>query len=240
MHKLTLAVGSSLLLATSLAQADVVGLGASVGYWDSNLSGNAASGGNSVDVDDELRLKDDGNANASIYVEHPVPVLPNVRLAYTLIEQSGRSTLTSPYDGVSSGPVRSDLDLEQLDLTLYYEILDNVVNLDLGLTIRDFSGELLVQNASQSSRTEADAVLPMGYIAARVDLPLTGAAVGAEGNFISFDGDSMRDFNVYGQYSISLLQLRAGYRQIAVDYEDGSDQFDVEIDGPFISAGLVF
>ena len=51
MHKLTLAVGSSLLLATSLAQADVVGLGASVGYWDSNLSGNAASGGNSVDDD---------------------------------------------------------------------------------------------------------------------------------------------------------------------------------------------
>ncbi|MCK0164691.1 TIGR04219 family outer membrane beta-barrel protein [Marinobacter sp. S6332] len=240
MHKLTLAVGSSLLLATSLAQADVVGLGASVGYWDSNLSGNAASGGNSVDVDDELRLKDDGNANASIYVEHPVPVLPNVRLAYTLIEQSGNSTLTNPYDGVSSGPVRSDLDLEQLDLTLYYELLDNWVNLDLGLTIRDFSGELLVQNNSQVSRTEADAVLPLGYIAARFDLPLTGVAVGAEGNFISFDGDSMRDFNVYGQYNISVLQLRAGYRQIAVDYEDGKDQFDVEIDGPFISAGLVF
>ena len=240
MRKLTLAVGSSLILATPFAQADIVGLGASVSYWDSDLSGNVANGNNAVDVDDELRLKDDGNANASIYLEHPVPLLPNVRLAYTLVQQSGNGALDSQYDEVDAGDVRSELDLEQLDLTLYYEILDNWVNLDLGLTVRDFSGELLVQNATQSSVTKADAVLPLGYVAARFDLPLTGVSVGAEGNFIAFDGDSMRDFNVYGQYSISLLQLRAGYRQIAVDYEDGSDVFDVKIDGPFISAGVTF
>lgn len=240
MRKLTVAVGSSLILAAPLAQADILGLGASVGYWDTDVSGKVASGGNSVDVNDELRLKDDGNTDASIYFEHPVPILPNVRLAYTLIQQSGNGTLTGSYDGVSSGNVRSDLELEQLDLTLYYEVLDNWVNLDLGLTVRDFSGELLVQNVTQSSRTEVDAVLPLGYIAARFDLPLTGAAIGAEGNFIAFDGDSIRDFNVYGQYSISLLQLRAGYRQIAVDYEDGSDLFDVKIDGPFVSAGITF
>ncbi|RBW49761.1 TIGR04219 family outer membrane beta-barrel protein [Marinobacter sp. F3R11] len=240
MRKLILAAGSSLVLAAPLVQADVVGLGASVSYWDSDLSGDVTSGSSSVDVNDELRLKDDGNANASVYIEHPVPLLPNVRLAYTLVQQSGNGTLSSSFDGVSAGNVRSELDLEQLDLTLYYEILDNWVNLDLGLTVRDFSGELQVHNAIQSSRTEADAVVPMGYVAARFDLPLTGAALGAEGNFISFDGDSMRDFNVYGQYSISLLQLRAGYRQVAVDYEDGSDVFDVKIDGPFISAGLSF
>lgn len=246
MRKLTLAIGSSLVLATPfaipLAHADVVGLGASLSYWDSDMSGNVASGNNSVDVNDDLGLKGDGNANASVYLEHPVPLLPNVRLAYTLVQQSGRGTLATPYDTVSPGSVYSELDLEQLDLTLYYEILDNWVNLDLGVTVRDFSGDLQVRNTidSTQTRTKADGVIPLGYIAARFDLPLTGAAIGAEGNFISFDGNSMRDFSVYGQYSISLLQLRAGYRQIAVDYEDGSDVFDVKIDGPFISAGVAF
>lgn len=244
MRKLTLVIGSSLILATPLAQADIVGLGASLGYWHSDLSGDIAQGNRSVDVDDELGMEGDGNISASVYLEHPVPVLPNVRLAYTLVQQSGNGTLTGSYDGVSAGAsVRSDLDFEQLDLTLYYEILDNWVNLDLGLTIRDFSGEAQVQNAadaSQFSKTKADAVLPLGYVAARFDLPLTGLAVGAEGNFIAFDGDSVRDFNVYGQYSISLLQLRAGYRQLAVDYEDGSDALDLKIDGPFISAGVTF
>lgn len=239
MRKLTLAIGSSLILAAPLVQADIVGLGANLSYWHSDSSGNIAKGSNSVDVDDELRLKRDSNVNASVHLEHPVPVLPNVRLDYALVQQSGNGTLSGNYDDLS-GAVRSDLDLEQLDLTLYYEILDNWVNLDLGLTVRDFSGELLVQGSSKSSKTKADGVLPLGYIAARFDLPLTGVAVGAEGKYISFDGDSMRDFNVYGQYNISLLQLRAGYRQLAVDYEDGSDEFDVKIDGPFISAGVSF
>jgi len=242
MRKLTLALGSSLILAAPFAQADIVGLGASVSYWDSDSSGTASSGNSLVGVDNELNMKNDGNANASIYLEHPVPILPNVRLAYTLIQESGQGQLTSSYSNLIAGPVYSELDFEQLDLTLYYEVLDNWVNLDLGLTVRDFSGELLVQQkiTGQSNRTEADGVLPMGYVAARFDLPLTGVAVGAEGNFIAFDGDSMRDFNVYGQYSISLLQVRAGYRQLAVDYEDGSDAFDIKIDGPFVSAGVVF
>lgn len=241
MRKLTLAIGSSLILAAPMVQADIVGLGANLSYWHSDLSGNIAKGSNSVDVDDELRLERDSNVNASVHLEHPVPVLPNVRLDYALVQQSGNGTLSGNYDNLS-GDVRSDLDLEQLDLTLYYEILDNWVNLDLGLTVRDFSGELEVVQKSNSvhKKTKADAVLPLGYIAARFDLPLTGVAVGAEGKYISFDGDSMRDFNVYGQYSISLLQLRAGYRQLAVDYEDGSDEFDVKIDGPFISAGVSF
>src|SRR5690554_6837819 len=131
MRKLTLALGSSLILATPLAQADILGLGASVGYWDTDVSGKVASGSDSVDVHDQLQLKADGNADASIYFEHPVPLLPNVRLAYTLIQQSGNGTLSGSFDGVSaSASVRSDLDLEQLDLTLYYEVLDNWVNLD--------------------------------------------------------------------------------------------------------------
>ncbi|WP_144821982.1 TIGR04219 family outer membrane beta-barrel protein [Marinobacter piscensis] len=243
MRKLTLATGSFLILAAPLAQADILGLGASVSYWDSDLSGNVAKDSNSVDVDDELRLDNDGNANAGLYLEHPVPLLPNVALSYTKIQQSGRGQLSQQYDGVDPGTVYSELDLEQLDLTLYYEVLDNWVNLDLGLTVRDFSGELRMQsrtNSTQSSRTEADAVLPLGYISARFDLPFTGASVGAGGNFISYSGDSMRDFNVYGQYRISVLQLRAGYRQIAVDYEDGDDVFDVKLDGPFVSAGVTF
>jgi outer membrane protein len=239
MRKLILAMGGSMLLAVPLAQADVLGVGATVGYWHSDLSGHAAHKNDSVDLDDELNLDNDSNTNASIYIEHPVPVLPNVRLNYTLVKQSGRGNLGSAYDTVSAGNVRSDLDLEQLDLTLYYELLDNWVNLDLGLTARDLSGELVVRGSNES-KTTVDAVIPMGYLSARFDLPLTGVSAGAEGNFISYSGDSVRDFNIYGQYTVSVLQLRAGYRQMAIDYEDGDDQLDLKIDGPFISAGVTF
>jgi outer membrane protein len=245
MRKLMLAVGGSLILVAPLSQADVVGLRASVSYWDSDLSGQAANSGDVVDVENDLNLDSDSDANASLYLEHPVPLLPNVRLNYTVIEQSGRGRLgTSEFVGIpGSVEVQSDFDLDQLDLTLYYEVLDNWVNLDLGITARDLSGELVVQDTNgrfSPSETKVDGVIPMGYLAARFDLPLTGVSVGAEGNFISFDGDSLHDFNAYGQYEISLIQLRAGYRQMSIDYEDGNDRLDVEIGGPFVSAGVSF
>jgi len=234
-------LAGSAVLAAPVAQADVLGFGAQVGYWDSKLSGDVAANGGSVDVKDELDLDGESSSQLSLYLEHPIPLLPNVRVAYINIDQTARGQLSDNFDGISAGSdVRSDLELEQLDVTLYYEVLDNWVNLDLGLTVRDFSGDLLVQGNGQSSRTTADAVVPMGYLAARFDLPFSAASVGIEGNAAAYSGDSLRDFNVYGQYQLSLLQLRAGYRQIAVDYEDGDDRFDVKINGPFVSAGVVF
>ena len=240
MRRLFMILAGSAVLAAPVAQADVLGLGVQVGYWDSELSGDVATDRGSVDVKDELNLDGESSNQLSLYLEHPVPLLPNVRVAYINIDQSARGSLNSNFDNIPAGTVRSDLELEQLDLTLYYEVLDNWVNLDLGLTARDFSGELLVQGNGQSSRTTADAVVPMGYLAARFDLPFSGVSVGIEGNAIAYSGDSLHDFNVYGQYQLSLLQLRAGYRQMAVDYEDGDDRFDVKIDGPFVSAGVVF
>lgn len=235
------ALGSVAVLAAPLVHADVFGVGASVNYWHSDFTGEFARNNSLVDVDEQLNLGNDSNANATVYLEHPVPLIPNVRLNYTLVQQSGRGNLDTGYDGVT-GKVNSELDLEQLDLTLYYELLDNWINLDLGLTVRDFSAELLVQGEApqQTSETTVDAVLPLGYAAARFDLPFSGLSLGAEVNAIGYNGDSVYDVNAYGQYTVSLLQLRAGYRQMAIDYEDGDDRLDVELSGPFASIGLAF
>ncbi|MDL0429783.1 TIGR04219 family outer membrane beta-barrel protein [Marinobacter sp. TBZ242] len=244
MRKLILAVGGSLIIAAPVASADVLGVGANISYWDSDLSGEAGKNSDVVDVENDLNLDSDSNVNLSAYFEHPVPVLPNVRLNYTRIEQSGRGELSTGFDVVPGGvEVDSDLDLSQFDVTLYYEVLDNWVNLDLGVTARNLDGELTVQETGglgSVSQTEISGVVPMGYLAARFDLPFTGVSVGGEANAISFDGDSIYDYNAYGQYELSLLQLRAGYRQMSIDYEDNEDRLDTDLGGPFVSVGLTF
>ncbi|PVY78342.1 outer membrane protein [Tamilnaduibacter salinus] len=248
MRKTAMTVASVLAMTTPLAMADTVGAGASVSYWDSSLSGTATNGTDTVDVENDLNLDGDSNVNLTALVEHPVPVLPNIRLNYTLIEQSGDGQLEANTGfglitpGTTSVDVRSDLDLEQLDLTLYYELLDNWVNLDGGLTIRDIDGELIVQDQTRNleDRTDISGVIPMAYASARFDLPFTGASIGAEGNGISFDGDSIFDARAYGQLDIAVLRLQAGYRRMDVDYEDGNDALDVTLDGPYVSAGVDF
>ena len=229
--------------AVPAAQADVLGFGASIGYWDSDLSGKAVKNGDRVDVDDELDLSNNTEANLSAFLEHPIPLLPNVRLSYIKIDQSGRGQLGSGFDDFVAGtPVDSSLKWRQTDLTLYYEVLDNWVNLDLGLTVRDLDAELKVSDVAglNRSKTDVDAVLPMGYAAARFDLPLSGLSVGINGNVISYGGDSVYDYDVYGQYAVAGVQLRAGYREMAVDYEDGDDRLDIDIGGPFASVGFSF
>lgn len=241
MRKVIMVAGGVLLISTTSTMADVLGLGATVGYWDSELSGQAGKNSEALDVENDLNLSNDSNANLEAYFEHPVPILPNVRLNYTRIEQSGSGELSTQYDVIPAGvPVNSDLELTQFDATLYYEVLDNWVNLDLGLTARNLDGELTIRQGVDISRTEISGTIPMGYLAARFDLPFSGVSVGAQGNLISYDGDSISDFNAYGQYDLSVLRLRGGYREIRIDFEDSNDRLDVKLGGPFISAGLTF
>ncbi|HBM50613.1 TIGR04219 family outer membrane beta-barrel protein [Marinobacter sp. UBA3607] len=244
MRKLMIAVGGSLVLAAPLANADILGVGANVSYWDSDFSGEVVNKGSAVDIENDLNMDSDSNANFTAYFEHPVPLLPNVRVNYTSISQSGSGKIgPEGFDDIINADVNSDLDLDQLDATFYYEVLDNWVNLDLGLTARKFDGELVVRDTAVGGRvstTTVDAVVPMGYLAARFDLPFTGVSVGADGNFVSYSGDSLHDVNVYGQFEIAMLQLRAGYREMAIDYEDDDDKLDVELSGPFASVGFTF
>lgn len=243
MKKLIPAATACLFVAAPVAQADVMGLGATIGYWDSDLSGTAASGSDRVDVENDLDLSNNDEVNLSAFLEHPVPLLPNVRLSYVRIDQTGRGELSSGFDGVPAGvPVDSELDWRQTDLTLYYEILDNWVNLDLGLTARDLDAELEVSDEAGLTRstTDVDAVVPMVYAASRFDLPLTGLSVGVSGNLVSYGGDSLYDYDLFGQYQIYGVQVRAGYREMAVDYEDGDDSLDIDVGGPFASVGFSF
>ncbi|MBR9870060.1 MAG: TIGR04219 family outer membrane beta-barrel protein [Gammaproteobacteria bacterium] len=244
MRKLMIAVGGSLVLAAPLASADVVGAGASVSYWNSDFSGDVVNKGDVVDIEKDLNMSSDGNANFTANFEHPIPVLPNVRLNYTDISQSGRGKIgPSKFGDIVNADVNSELDIEQLDATFYYEVLDNWVNLDLGLTVRKFDGELIVRDTRgfyDVSETKVDAVLPLGYASVRFDLPFTGVSVGGEGNVISYSGDSLYDVNVYGQFDVAVLRLRAGYREMAIDYEDDDDRLDVKLSGPFASIGVDF
>lgn len=244
MKTLKSALVVSALVTMPVAHADVLGFGASIGYWDSDLSGKAAKGGDRVNVENDLDLSNNNEVNLGAYLEHPIPLLPNVRLSYLRIDQSGRGELGTGFDGIPAGvTVDSSLDWRQTDLTLYYEVLDNWVNLDVGLTARDLDAELEVTDTTTgayTSRTEVSAVLPMLYAAGRFDLPLTGVSAGVSGNIVSYGGDSVYDYDVYGQYDFAGVQLRAGYREMAVDYEDGDERLDIDVGGPFASVGFSF
>lgn len=227
------------LLATS-ARADFVGVFAGIGYWNSSFGGNLIS---SVDVDSELALSGDSANYMYFALEHPVPLVPNIKLARTGIEDSGVGTLASTFTFAGqtfnvNQSVATNVDLTHTDLTLYYEIIDVGMDLDVGLTARYFQGDVKVDTAIE----EIDGALPMLYGRAKFGLPFTGTYLGADANFVSYSGNQLSDLTLTvgwetENFILPEFGIEGGYRRMALDLDpnDVDVDVDMDVDGFFIN-----
>jgi len=240
MKKLTLLAA---LAATgiSYAQADtVLGVYAGFGSWDTSYDGKA--GEPSITLKD-LDVKDHKNNFYYVALEHPIPVLPNVRLAHTAISNKQTANINTMFiiDGTTffaNDTIASEFDLTHTDATFYYEVLDNWVNLDLGLTARKFDGFVSAASTqtTTSKKVNIDQTLPMLYGKLQFDLPFSGLSAGVEGNFVSYSGDRITDYSAKISYlfdSVLDMGVEAGYRKLSVKVDEDDLQATVNLKGPY-------
>ncbi|WP_226702451.1 TIGR04219 family outer membrane beta-barrel protein [Microbulbifer elongatus] len=243
MKKITLALCAT--LASVSASADtILGFDATLGSWKPAYTG--AIGVDDFNVD-EFTLAEDNATFIQAALEHPVPLIPNILVAHSSIETNGTAMLS---ENVTFGDetffvgsdVTADINLTHTDATLYYEILDNWVNLDLGLTARQYSGELTATSDLQSDNIELSGVLPMVYGMARFDLPFTGWSIIAQGNGTGYKGDSHTDITAKIRWDfVPALDfaIEAGYRSMTLDVQElDALQSDLEIKGPYLGLNL--
>jgi outer membrane protein len=240
---------AALALLVSPVYADsVFGIYAGAGSWQQEYSGDVTSGIVDVDFEDDLALGDEHNNVFYVAVEHGVPVLPNLRFGYVDLSASGDSVLTRPIDfngsvfNVSDSIV-TDVDLTQMDLVMYYQLLDNVVSLDLGLAGRMVDGHIEVVSTTTTSRAEFKGLLPMIYAKARVDLPFAGLWFGVEGQGTGYDGNSLIDVTAHiGFESKWGLGTEAGWRKFHLKLKDFDDisGADFDVSGPYMALNLHF
>jgi len=238
-------VALTLSVASTALSADVLGLSASLSYWTPENSGHIQSGGDKIDVENDLGFGDEEFLIFTGAFEHPVPLIPNVRLQFFDMDQVAHGSVSNvDFDGQNfDGAIQTSLDLTHYDFTLYYEILDNWVNLDLGITAKVFDGQLILrdQDSGASSKTDIDDVIPMLYGSASFEFPITSLSAGIEGSAISFDGDTAYDLVARLRYQFGFFGAEAGYRAIAVEVDDISGiDVDTALEGPYISALLMF
>ncbi|HVL00617.1 MAG TPA: TIGR04219 family outer membrane beta-barrel protein [Dongiaceae bacterium] len=225
--------------------------GGSLNFDVSGTFADVDSGGSDIDLEKDLGL--DGGNGTYIYVavEHGIPLLPNVRLAYTELEDDADTRLDSTIvvDGLPFPEdtfVRSEADLSHTDLTLYYEVLDDGVNLDLGVTARQFDGGISITGynifGTLTATQSLDTIVPLLYGAVQFDLPIRGLYVAADGSALAFDGSSFYDLWLKAGYVFSFgLGLELGYRKIDMQAEDveGTDA-DITLDGQYLALVFAF
>ena len=248
MKKITLMAGLAALSAAPFAQAaPLVDVYAGGYAWSPDTSGSIASGSNDIDMEDDLGFDDSDQTVLYVGLEHAVPVLPNVRLRYMDLSDDASNSLneTITFNGEAfpvATTVVSEYDMEMLDGTFYWSPLDNVVKLDLGLTVRQMDADFTITGAGQQATESASETFPLAHGAVRANLPLTGVYVGGEINAIEYDGSGMRDFDAHiGWQSDFLLGVKAGYSRLEVELDDVSGlDSDLEIGGPYLAATFRF
>ncbi|WP_067665406.1 TIGR04219 family outer membrane beta-barrel protein [Ferrimonas marina] len=253
----TAALCASVLLAPT-AQADFLGIYAGAGYFSGDASG--ILGRDAIDLEQELGFKDsEGGYQAYVAFEHPIPLIPNIKVATLSYDNGGRGELSRDvsFGGVTipKGSITdTSLDYRHNDITLYYELWDTGFDLDLGLTARQFdvTSEIRYNEGIQdwvagTVDETLDEWVPLVYGAARVDLPLTGLYVAAEVQGIGYSDSSFLDYQAKLGWTLGLVALdlgvEAGYRSITIDVDEddvGDLTSNVDISGWFINGVVHF
>jgi len=253
MKKHLLAVIAAAGLTAPLVQADtILGIYAGIEGWQSQTTGSFAQGNNleTFDFDDETLT--------SFYValEHPIPLVPNIKIKHNELEVVGNTTLTDTFKfgdtvfqvGSEAGSVS---DLSHNDYVLYYEIFDNdLLSIDLGFNIKDIDGSISVSGTDGvTTITEEEsfsAYVPLGYAAAEVGIPMTDFSVFFEGSLLAIDDSKIQDFQVGVAWEVIDnmavdVAVKFGYRSLVMELDDVDDiSTDLEVKGPFMGVQVHF
>lgn len=225
------------------ANADTLGLEVGAAYWNAQTSGNVEYKGSSIDLEKDLGYGDLNTNFIWASFEHPIPLIPNLKIQHTQIDDSSSKSANVTFDNkVYSGTVSSSIKLNQTDFILYYELLDNWVNLDLGINGKYFDGSIDISDSlsTTSSTKDLTYVVPMAYAKVKFDLPFSGLSVESDLSYISYSGSKFYDFKGGLNYLTSFgLGATAGYRTEKIQLDDVSNVYsDIEISGAY--AGLYY
>lgn len=171
-----------------------------------------------INTGESNHISADNKVVGSYYLtfDHPVPFLPNAKLRYTQLDQSN-----------SNGNF--------LDAIGFYQVLDNIVKLNVGL------GAKRVNDNSAN----IDKTIPAAYVSAGGKLPFTGLSAKAEvfvGKGIDAD---FTDYNAEIKYNFIEnmaidLGLKAGYRATQVNVDHSGTTSDIKVQGPYLGVEAHF
>ena len=229
------------------AMADFIGVYAGVGSWNHTSEGQINNNGTNADMERDFGFVDEYSNFAYIAVEHPFPLIPNIRISQHNLETTGSKTVTSSSTFTFAGTAYSSgtaittkLRWDEQDALLYYEFLDNIVSFDLGLGVKKIDAEISVTTNAITNTLKIEETLPITYVMIGAMIPGTG---------ISFSLDTTRTFagdaeiiqtnTKVGYLTSFMLGIEAGYRTSKMKLDDFST-FNGEVDftGPF--ANLLF
>ncbi|WP_024871233.1 TIGR04219 family outer membrane beta-barrel protein [Tolumonas lignilytica] len=213
MNKYSLSLLAASLLAAGAAHADDISIGGGLDYMYSDMSGTAQGQGDF-----------DKNSHWTTFLDfrHPLLMVPNVNFQAT---------------DLSSNAANFNNKLRTYDFALYYSPIElQELTLNAGLNVRRYEGTL---NHSQDYSNDAI----MLYGSAEAPIPDSDFGLFADTRISRWDNDHSHDwkagvsYNVFPEDTLK-FKVRAGYRNVRVDYHQDSIDLTQHMANWFLGAEL--
>ena len=230
-----------ILASTNLLADTIFGVYAGVQTWLYDNSGDLAVDNNYYDAFRNIDKNSETSNSGFIALEHALPFVPNIKLKHTNFEinkfiTSGTAGCPAVFPNICFES-DTNIDLSHTDVTFYYEILDNWVNLDLGLSAIYFNGKIDFQ--SEYPNTNYSKFTPALYGKAMFELPITDLSASLTANIGTLTDYSIVDYELAAQYKIGLgFSVEAGLKQQTIDFN--SNDIDINSDATGVFAALNF
>ncbi|MET0069035.1 MAG: TIGR04219 family outer membrane beta-barrel protein [Candidatus Thiodiazotropha sp.] len=224
------------------AHADtLLGLTADVDSWNMDSSGSLADSSDMQSFD----LGSERHSILTLALEHPLPVVPNLKIRTNDLSSSGDQNLAADFDfsdvDFPAGlDVSVDFDVQNTDFIFYYEVFDNdTVSFDLGLNLKYLDGDIEVESSGLRASESFDGYVPMFHGALKVGVPATRLWFFGDLSLLSVGDHTLQDYTAGVAFKLveSLavdISVKGGYHRISLELEDLDDIYtDWDFDGAF-------
>jgi outer membrane protein len=268
MKKLTLlGLGSIFLFAGNSKAEFLIDFEAAIGLIQQKPRGYVSyepiQDADKIDVKDDAHLGDKTKPRVKLKLEHSVPVVPNIKLAYVPMKFDGSGVLTRDINwGGNTYQANADsnlsVKLDRVDTTLYYNLpfvktaTAGKLDVELGLNVRTimFDGKLSgTEKNTGESISESKSItlpIPMGHLAVEVR-PISQVSLVGELNYISYSKNTYYDYavglrlNSHGFVQTKLKPfVEVGYRYEKLKLDEESVKADLKVKGSYALVGVRF
>lgn len=150
-------------------------------------------------------------------VEHPVPMIPNVRFSSSAI---------------SIGSAANSLNLTFNDIVLYYNLWDTMATVDVGAGMRNISGSAVVASVANDIPS---APIPVLFVNLAGKIPGVGLTVGYRYTGLSSGSKGITSTELYANYAmVAGLEATVGMRDESVNFPVTGGDISAKSSGAFI------
>ncbi|ETR71528.1 MAG: hypothetical protein OMM_08062 [Candidatus Magnetoglobus multicellularis str. Araruama] len=174
-----------------------------VGVWNHDPNGMINYQGDNIELNTDLGLSDRNDMNLWIRIEHPVPMLPDIKIQYTPIKVKDNNTTNRPFTFGANpfdGALYSEMEMDIIDLQLYNHLpflqMASLKSLDItyGLNFRFLNASAFIEEVQTIDARSRSFSTPLAMICGgfRVS-PVNSFALAGDFQGTSYNGNHWYD-----------------------------------------------